>query len=581
MADDLQKQGQLALRDVPALLKRGLDNNKITIKDAGPKTAYGHSAIASVDDDSPNTINIHDKAKFMGAAPFQRTAMLSHELTHRLMDNAPPTLQSKFAPINQTDPYGYDENNLKGKPITNFSGEQLARMVETNQAYQADPSISMARKQQVAAQYAPILSQLQQLPQATVSTDQSQQTPNTMNTSVNPPEAQFDAAPPVVTQPSGPTVAPQGMGGEADIEQPQGMGGEEDIEQPTTQQVNQSHLRDGIAGAGKQLLQTIVGDPSVASISPLAHAQQLNDDAELNQRLTATSPDQVAGKVAAAGTMVAAGGAGTLDSLISRAKSGLSHTFAPTDSINALHNNLGATMQKLASDVGVDVKPTSDIRNVVSDVADAVRAKAQEKVADVDALYSKLKFNARGVAGKFSSGTAKDLGYPENYSGFDEQIQKLTDKRTGMTGADNIEKRAAINKQIDELTAAKKQASSALDRQGLGGARDEADRLMKQADELDKLKAAQNRATFGPKPGQMNPVKFHQELTPLHQSGSLEAAVGPEHADDMMRDAATSDRMYRRASLNKKIAIGTGVAAAASTGVGGKLVHHAIGSVIP
>lgn len=185
-----------ALLGVPAFLRSTIDGSKLTVVAGKPTAAYGHPAIASIADDDPSKIIIHDPAKFLKATPAQQSGLLAHELTHAHMDQAPKTIQSKFAPVNPNDPYSFDSNNLN-QPITKFSPEQLAKIVETNTTYQNDPSISAARKAQVAQQTAPVIQQLSQLPQATISNDQSEQSNSainpTINTTPNPPAGQFDA----------------------------------------------------------------------------------------------------------------------------------------------------------------------------------------------------------------------------------------------------------------------------------------------------------------------------------------------------------------------------------------------------
>lgn len=121
--------------------------------------------------------------------------------------------------------------------------------------------------------------------------------------------------------------------------------------------------------------------------------------------------------------------------------------------------------------------------------------------------------------------------------------------------------------QIKELTQSKLQASNALDRQGLGSARDEADRLFQQADELDNLKKAHNRATQG-MPGKTNPVKFAQEIEPLHSSGQLETALGPEHSENLMDATSRASRIYGRTQTAQKIAKGIGSTAVRAAGYG-------------
>lgn len=198
---DLQSITQQALKGVPAWLLKGIDQSKLKVVQGEAAKGYNHPAIASVPDDQPNTIVVHDADRY--SQPGAATQILSHELTHSLMDKAAPTI--KFAPVNQSAPYDYDANAVAGKKITDYSPEQLATMVQTNAAYQNDPTVSAARKQQIAQTYAPIEQQIQSLPQATVQTDQPQGD-SQINTTPNAPRAMF--ADNLVTPTEGGSSAP-------------------------------------------------------------------------------------------------------------------------------------------------------------------------------------------------------------------------------------------------------------------------------------------------------------------------------------------------------------------------------------
>lgn len=175
-----------ALKGVPAWLLKGIDTSKLKVVKGEAAKGYNHPAIASVPDDQPNTIVVHDPDRY--SQPGAAAQVLTHELTHSLMDKAAPTI--KFADINDKAPYAYDENAIAGKKITDYSPEQLAAMTQTNAAYQNDPTISDARKAQMAQTYAPIEKQLQDLPQATVQTDQPKDD-TAINTTPNAPRAMF------------------------------------------------------------------------------------------------------------------------------------------------------------------------------------------------------------------------------------------------------------------------------------------------------------------------------------------------------------------------------------------------------
>ena len=109
--------------------------------------------------------------------------------------------------------------------------------------------------------------------------------------------------------------------------------------------------------------------------------------------------------------------------------------------------------------------------------------------------------------------------------------------------------------------------------------REEADRLFEQADALDKLRKAHAKSTFGaPGSGQTNPVKFHSELGTLHDSGELPAALGEDHAQNLMDSTGRAARlMDRNAKLRKAGAIAAGAAGL------GKLVSGAahVSEIIP
>lgn len=578
MADnknDLQAIAASALGGVPSFLKSGLSSN-LKVVQAAPETAYdGHRAIASIADNDPNTLRIHEADLFRKATPAQRTALLAHELTHRQMDQAAPGI--KFAAINQDDPYSYDENNLKGQPITKFSGEQLARMVETNTAYQNDPNISPTRKAQVAAQYAPIIAQLQKLPQATIDTQQP--AGNAINTTANAPTGvQFDAAPLVQPTEAGPS-APQGSGNqniisEDDIHPSDGnVISDDDIAPPTHAEENRHNLREGFKGVGKLALGTIVGDPSVASINPLVHARQNANDAELSGHLQSSNSEQAAGKVAAGGAGLLLGaGPKTVDSLqggvrsLTQEAKGRMGNLLESNISSGFHRDLGNTLEHVASEAGVKVEPTSDVRKMVTNVASAIRDKAKEKLDQVDELFQSL-----------------DLGNDElgvkKYSDLKPQMDKATDalqqlKATSPRLPGNNaspaelntyktanEKVRAAQQTVDALRAQQTAADAAFQKQGLDPAIEETNRLFDQADALDKLRKAHATSTFGaPGAGQTNPVKFQEPLNKMHESGQLQTALGEDHAEDLMDANGRAARLMKRNSLVKKGLVATGAA---------------------
>lgn len=581
MADnknDLQAIAASALGGVPSFLKSGLSSN-LKVVQAAPETAYdGHRAIASIADNDPNTLRIHEADLFRKATPAQRTALLAHELTHRQMDQAAPGI--KFAAINPNDPYSYDENNLANKPINNFSGEQLARMVETNTAYQNDPNISPARKSQVAAQYAPIISQLQKLPQATIDTQQP--AGNAINTTANAPTGvQFDAAPLVQPTETGPS-APQGSGvqnviSEDDIHPSDGNVISDDDIAPESymQHVNQ-HAGEVLKGIGKGAVST------VRSLNP-AMAAGFGPGGDLVDT-NSKNGAQTAGKVIeGSGEFLGGGGADLLESLpgavrsltgAGKAKLG---TLLDSNISGALHTELGSTLSKVAQEAGVKVEPTNDVRKVVGNVATAIREKAQSKLDEVDELFKGLSDDDAPAGLDHYSDiqnaiTKKEKDLNMLRSSTPTKPSATTATGDAMSAAEKAEQKAAsIRAEITALKGQKATADAALDAQGLKGAREQADQLFEQADALDKLRKAHAKSTFGaPGSGQTNPVKFHAELGDLHDSGELPAALGEHNAQDLMDSTGRASRLMDRNSKIRKV-IGTGAAIAGA----GKLVSGA------
>jgi hypothetical protein len=593
-----------AVPGIPAFLKTGIADN-LNVVQAPPQIGYhGHDAVASVADNNPNTIRIHNLAKLAAATPAQRSGLLAHELTHRLMDQAPPTIRFK-QDNGLSDPYSYDENNLN-RPITNFTGEQLAKMVETHTTYANDATLSPARRAQVAAQYAPIMRQLAQLPQATINTQQPA-SDTQINPTANPPAGvSFDSSPPVSPTPSGPTVPQGGSGVQTDVEDITPEEYAAHVQQQDTEDITPeeyaahvappeslgSKVMGFVGSQGLPILGGAVG-AALGSIEPGAGtiaggALGAAAGGELNTALRgATGQDTETGKDRVANDLSnAAGGAffGKLEKGTQALTTAIADSTLPGRSVNALHTDIESVARKVAADAGVDVKPTDNVRKIISNTADAIKAKAQEKMDAIDDVYQGMKFNSRGQAGKFASGSAADLGLPGKFSDFDEQIQKLSDKLRSMPGADNIEARAKVQKQITELTNTKAQAAAALDKQGLGGARAEADALQQQAAELDKLKVAHNSANFGPpgKAAKTNPIKFQQAIQPLHESGSLHTAVGPQNAEDLMDAADRSARTFKRASAASNVAktVGKLAVRGAAEGVGAGTAYRAVEGII-
>lgn len=568
---DIQKIVTDALTGVPGFLKSGLADN-LRVVQAAPTTGYsGHSAIASIADNDPNTIRIHEADVLRNASPAQRTALLAHELTHRQMDQAAPGI--KFQPVNPHDPYFYQERELAGTKITDWSPEQLARMVETNTAYQNDPSISAGRKKQVAATYQPILSQLSQLPQATIDTQQP--AGNQINTTANAPAGvQFDSAPLVQPVEAGATNGPSDW---EDMPQ-KGSGVQtsdtdwEDVPAESYMQHVNAHAGDVLKGAGKGLVSTIIAANPAMARGFGSGGDIVNTDS--------TNGAQTAGKVIeGAGEFLGSGGAELLGSIpngvraLTSAGKARMGTLLDSNISSALHSDLGSTLSKVAQEAGVEVEPTDDVRKVVGHVATAIREKAQAKLDEVDELFKGLSDDDAPAGLEHYSDiqnaiTKKEKDLNMLRSSTPAKPAATTATGDAMSAAQKAEqKAAAIRTEIQALKGQKATADAALDAQGLQGARKEADQLFEQADALDKLRKAHAKSTFGgPGSGQTNPAKFNAELSTLHDSGDLHAALGEDHAQNLMDSTGRAARLLQRNEQIKKV--GGKVAGRALEGAG-------------
>jgi hypothetical protein len=582
MADYTQAQIEAHARQqmtkMPQFLLNGIDPNKVKFVRAGAAKGFNNEdAVASINTADPYTVNIHDVDRFMQPGAASQT--MAHEFSH-VQQSRKAGGMSAFAPLPRAgiDPYQYDENNVGGRHASKYNPEQLATIAQHYTADMNNPNLSDADLKASIAKYQPTMSQFANMRDANISNDQSGQsmtipyvTPGTMNTTPNAPAppAIMSGLPVATIAPQTSQPAAQGVPQGGSQGQPQSdpfagiaednavaadpfAGIAEDAPHPTYMQGVNRSAGEVLKGMGKMALGAIASDPSVASISPVAHVQQLADNNELNQDLQSNNPAQTVGKAAAAGIALGrTGGFDPIENLVSLAKKGYGNVTGST-AVDALHSSLGNTLQKVAAEAGVDVKPTDNIRKVIPNVADAIEAKAKEKMDALDNAWQGLKVTARGAGGKFMTGTTEELGLPDSITGFDDQIGKLQKTLQTQSGANNIEARAATQAKIKELTNAKSQILRSLDKQDLGTAHDEALKLQDQAEELRNLRDAHNRATKG-MPGQTNPKKFGEELEPLYNSGQLHTALGPDNAEKLMSDTAATARTFGRTQTVQKV----------------------------
>lgn len=98
--------------------------------------AYRESAIASVGQHEPHTIDINDLEKFKHGALQGK----GHEIVHLWRNNLPGPIQAAALPDNPHDPYNIsniDQLRAKGYTLATIPQEQAATIVQT---YIADPS---------------------------------------------------------------------------------------------------------------------------------------------------------------------------------------------------------------------------------------------------------------------------------------------------------------------------------------------------------------------------------------------------------------------------------------------------------
>jgi hypothetical protein len=346
------------------------------------------------------------------------------------------------------------------------------------------------------------------------------------------------------------------------------------------QGVNQS-AGNVLKGAGKMGLQLITGDPSVSAMTPEARVGQLKNDQELSADTASTNPAQTVGKVAAGASLLTAAGGEALTNgvrnLTQTLRGGGMGKLLDSNVSGALHTDLGKQLGNVAQEAGVDVKPTSDVRKLIGNVADAVKTKATKKMDELDQLFKGISTDEQPQGVEHYSDISKQIEKQQKDIAMQKSSTPATSPTTSTADQMSAAARAkaklqATQESLNALKSQKQIADDALDAQGLRGAREEADRLFQQAKDLDALRKAHGSSTFGPAgQGQTNPVKFHEQLKPLHDSGQLSSAMGNEdNAQQLMNSTGESQRlMERNAKVRKGLLIGSAV-----TGVSGDLARH-------
>lgn len=149
---------------LPAPLQRVLGSTGLNVVAGEPhQGAMGLPAIASVDGDSVNTIQVEDPRRFVSGG----AQTLGHEATHLWQNNLPPTIAAKI-PQDRTDPYAFSEGALPsmraaGKTLTNLPRELGATIM---QKYIADGGEHAPES--VQKLYKPWLQDMQSAPLSTI-----------------------------------------------------------------------------------------------------------------------------------------------------------------------------------------------------------------------------------------------------------------------------------------------------------------------------------------------------------------------------------------------------------------------------
>lgn len=582
MAEDLvTAKVRQSLTQIPQFLTRSIDPSKLKVVQI-PFDSPSHidGAIAAVDPKDPNTIQIHNTHRFLNPTNVDGSAssILAHELTHVHQNNTAPGVNTVAADPAQFNaqkmydyggPEGLQAANSRGVKANAYTAEQQAAIVGHYTTIMNNPNLSAADKSKYAHIYLPVVRQIAQQPLSTI--EQSDATPGVINTNPRapaPPISSSDLIPQPLMENAPP--APSAPISSDDWEDaPKGSGVQtsddwEDVQQPSaTEQFNHTAAQRGI-GVAKSL-----GD-ALAYSNPLTGGIRQMGGMKF---LDSSNTDQTIGKVtgdvmqAAATPEIPEAIASGVKSLTTGGKARMG-TLLDSNISGALHNDLGSTLSKVAQEAGVEVEPTNDIRKAVGNVATAIRDKAQSKLDEVDELFKGLSDDDAPAGLEHYSDIQKAITKKEKdlnmlRSSTPPKPSSTTATSDAMSAAQKAEqKTTAIRTEINALKGQKATADSALDAQGLQGAREQADRLFEQADALDKLRKAHAKSTFGgPGSGQTNPAKFHEQLGDMHDSGELHAALGEDHAQNLMDSTGRASRlMDRNAKIRKYGAIGAGAA---------------------
>lgn len=121
-----------SLDQIPRFLRDTLPMNKVSVGQGSLDELKGYAAshpnaASYVQDSNPYAIKVLNSQQF-------NQGVLNHELSHAYQDQT----KAKFAPVNPNNVYGYGgtaglaSTMQKGAKVTDFSPEQLARIVETH-----------------------------------------------------------------------------------------------------------------------------------------------------------------------------------------------------------------------------------------------------------------------------------------------------------------------------------------------------------------------------------------------------------------------------------------------------------------
>ena len=574
MADQtLQQAGAQALLNVPALLKRGIDPSKLKVVDSSDqkgKVGYHANAIAGFDKNDPNTLHVFDKERFL--ADPQPT--IAHELTHHLLNAAGPGFMQTLQPIDPKNPYQYDQNTVGSLPLTKQSEEQIAQKIGDYQAAMTskDPAYTPQVKMQLQQQIQPLYDQLAKVPSQPVMQTNQPGAADQINTNPNAPTVVFEAQQPTPPAPDG-SQGSLGSFTDDDIVQP--AFSDEDILTPsqTHQQENKQNLRSGLVGAAKG-----VGD-ALLSTSPLGTGISMIP--AVQRTLAANGPQEVAGKIASAGTMAAltpAVAEEEASTQLGNVAQKLKQAYSDAHVTDAMHGDIHAALGRYAAKVGIDYDPQQPIRNAIPQIIDGVTQKAQ-------ALQDKVAHVFSGLVG--DTGDVEQLGMEGDYNKLKQNVVAAQKKVDSTIGGGKLPAHEAAKAGLQQAQADMALANHMLDEQGLKGAREQADALFKQAEDLKKINKSLNKNTTGLKaegvnttPERVNGQKLTPELEQHYANGTLQNAFDEQTSHDLLNASAQGGRMQRSA-LRNKIVTGAAVPAAlGAMGVGHHMVRGAAEAAI-